>query len=250
MFEGKKIAAFIPAAGLGTRLKPLTDKRPKALVQFMGKSMLESVLQKISNQGITRFFVNIHHFPDLMKIELERLRLEFDIVISDETEELLDTGGGLKKVLSLAHSEFDTLLVHNVDVYAQIDYQAFINSYLENCSALTLAVSSRETSRKLLFKNGLLRGWKNFKTDQVLGDYSDDDESYKAFSGIQLVNTNAMLPFLPKERRFPLIPWYISLIDKLEIAGWEHSSDSWFDLGTVDRIKSAELFVRNKKENE
>lgn len=247
MFEGKKIAAFIPAAGLGTRLKPFTDNRPKALVQFMGKSMLENVLQTLNSRGITRFFVNIHHFPDLMKLEIERLKSKYDIVISDESEELLDTGGGLKQVLNLAKSEFDTLLVHNVDVYSQIDYQTFIKSHIEKASPLTLAVSSRETSRKLLFKDGILRGWKNFKTDQVLGDHCNEDANYKAFSGIQLVNTKALIPFLPEERAFPLIPWYVSLINKLDIFGWEHSSDFWFDLGTVDRIKNAELFVKEKR---
>lgn len=239
------IAVFIPSAGLGTRLKPLTNDRPKALVEFMGKSMLEGVLERLYGIGIRKFCVNIHHFSELMRDEISRLNSKYDIIISDESDKLLDTGGGLVNAAKMLKA-CSTILVHNVDVFADINLESFIQYHIQNKHQISMAVSDRDTSRKLFFVNKLLRGWKNFKTDVHIGKYSDDNASYKAFSGIQMVDKEVILNHHPEEDKFPLIPWYIRICDKIKIHEWIHESSNWFDLGTTERILLAEKYLKKQ----
>ena len=237
------IVAFIPAAGLGTRLKPLTDNKPKALVHFAGKTMLEGVISRMFDLGIRKFIVNIHHFADLMMTEISSLQSKYDIVISDESNQLLDTGGGLVKAAGF-HHETKTILVHNVDVFAQINYTSLIDYHFENRSDITMAVSQRDTSRKLLFVDNQLKGWKNFKTGETIGKSDSDDDKYLAFSGIHLVEAGVVKTNAPKEDVFPLIPWYVANCNKLKIFNWLHDANNWFDLGTPERIQNAEYYLR------
>jgi MurNAc alpha-1-phosphate uridylyltransferase len=244
MVKYDDIVAFIPAAGLGTRLKPLTNNKPKALVQFGGKTMLERVLDTLSKVGIQRFCVNIHHFAELMENEIFRLQSKYDIIISDESDALLDTGGGLVRAAGLMN-DAKTILVHNVDIFAQIEYNSLINYHLKSGSNITMAVSVRDTSRKLLFKDKQLRGWKNFKTGEIIGEYDPEDDNYLAFSGIHLVEMTAINNYAPKENKFPMIPWYVNNCGNLKISNWNHLAENWFDLGTPERIQRAEKQLRN-----
>jgi MurNAc alpha-1-phosphate uridylyltransferase len=248
MHNYKNIAAFIPAAGLGTRLQPLTNDKPKALVQFMGKTMLEGVLERLYQIGIRKFCVNIHHFPDLMRSKITRLNPKYDIVISDESDKLLDTGGGLVKAVKLLKG-YESVLIHNVDVFANIDYDSFIQSHTVQKNHVSLAVSNRDTSRKLLFIEHILAGWKNFKTGEYIGKESGDD-SYSAFSGIHMVNIDAIMKYRPSEEKFALIPWFVSLCNQIRIGKWEHDPLKWFDLGTTERISNAELQLKKEKYND
>lgn len=238
----EKIVAFIPSAGLGTRLKPLTNSTPKALVHFMGYSMLEGVLARLTAVGITKFIVNVHHFPEKMMAAIAQLNAKYDIRISDEATCLLDTGGGVLQAIRLLSDNEQTLLVHNVDVYAGFNLQHFIQSHLDYNNDITFAVSNRSTARKLVFNQGRLCGWVNEKTADSIGII----DGYRfAFSGIHLVNKAAFAN--AADKAFPLIPYYLSLMQRFSMRMFEHNSDKWFDLGTVKRISDAEsTLIKNK----
>ena len=141
--NSKKLIAFIPSAGFGTRLMPLTRQKPKALVSFMGDPMLGRTIDKLWNLGIKRFIVNVHHYPEQIKAYLDTLDDKLDIRVSDETEKLLDTGGGLYKASKLLHDDEDVLLVHNVDLHTGFDLQKMIETHFEKNNDITLAVSDR-----------------------------------------------------------------------------------------------------------
>lgn len=168
---------MIFAAGLGTRLKPLTDTMPKALVEIGGKPLIERVVTKLRNEGFTHAVVNVHHFSDQIKRYLADNDFGIDIQISDETGGLLETGGGLKKAAHL-FSDDSQILIHNVDILSNVDLQKFYNegplmmNYATGRADLkasaTLLVSWRPTKRYLLFDSGMrLVGWTNIETGEV-----------------------------------------------------------------------------------
>ncbi len=234
-----EIVAFIPAAGLGKRLKPLTDNKPKALVTFLGKTMLEQVIIRLDSLGIKNFIVNIHHFPGQMRECIKKLQCKYSIRISDESDLLLDTGGGLCNAAKLMMSNEKSLLVHNVDVYANIDLELMLQFHKEQNADVTLAVSDRNSSRKLLFNNHILCGWKNLKTgEEILNDKQKEPRTL-SFSGIHIID-KSIFAHCPNKTIFPVMPWYIDLSVKKRICGWEHSPNNWADLGTLERIREAE----------
>jgi len=244
--NSKKLIAFIPSAGFGTRLMPLTRQKPKALVSFMGDPMLGRTIDKLSNLGIKRFIVNVHHYPEQIKAYLDTLDDKLDIRVSDETEELLDTGGGLYKASKLLHDDEDVLLVHNVDLHTEFDLQKMIETHFENDNDITLAVSDRRSNRKLMFKDNELCGWKNTKTSELIKRFNCDTDVSLAFSGIHLVNKK-VIKARQKDDAFPLIPWYLDMDAGVKIASWKHNPNEWFDLGTISRIEQAEKAIRNKQ---
>ena len=177
--------AMIFAAGLGTRLKPLTDSMPKALVPVGGQPLLQHLLLKMKAVGINDITINVHHFAQQI-IDFIGANDSFglNIHISDETDELLETGGGLRKALPQI-GEDEPVLVHNVDILSNLDFQHLIAAHNPN-DAVTLVVSQRNTSRYLLFDdNRRLCGWTNITTQQVKPEGIDAGK-YKplAFSGI------------------------------------------------------------------
>ena len=162
----KKITAMIFAAGLGTRLYPLTADRPKALVEYEGKPLIEHVLQKIIAADIQHIVVNVHHFPDLIINYLKGHPYEAVIVVSDERDYLRDTGGGLKYAAPLL-ADSENILLHNVDILSDLDLKQLIAYHEKNESLATLAVRQRKTSRYFLFDEDMrLCGWRNSKTDE------------------------------------------------------------------------------------
>jgi NDP-sugar pyrophosphorylase family protein len=232
----KKIVAFIPAAGLGTRLAPLTDNCPKALVPFLGKPMLETVLERLSKVGIHRFIVNVHHFPEQMFAAIAALQNRYAITISDERNQLLDTGGGVAKAMSLLQNDEHVLFVHNVDVVVPFSYEKLILQHLQSGSEATFAVSDRSTSRKLVFRSGALVGWINTKTGDTRGE-TQNGEPF-AFSGVHIVNRRVFENTCAEP--FPLIPYYLNLRTRKKMELFLHSPNGWYDLGTVQRLKNAE----------
>lgn len=244
--KNNEITAFIPSAGFGTRLMPLTRLKPKALVSFMGKPMLGRTIERLASLGITRFIVNVHHFADQMETYIHELQNDYDIRISDESEKLLDTGGGLYRASQLLGDDENTILVHNVDLHTQFNLQELINEHLNAENDITLAVSDRRSTRKLLFQENELCGWKNIKTSQIIKRYEDckNNESL-AFSGIHLVNKAVLKP-KTNDDAFPLIPWYLEMDKQVKIAGWKHNPNDWFDLGTITRIEKAEKAIINR----
>ena len=160
--------ALIFAAGLGTRLKPLTDTMPKALVPIDGKPLLEHVILKLKAAGFNQIIVNVHHFPDQI-IDFLKSKNNFDlrIEVSDERDKLLDTGGGVKKA-KWFFDDGKPFLVHNVDILSNIDLQSLYQQHLETSPLATLVVSEHDTFRYFLFdKEARLKGWINEKTGEV-----------------------------------------------------------------------------------
>ena len=164
--------AMIFAAGMGTRLKPLTDTMPKALVPINGKPMLEHIILKLKNSGFTQIVINIHHLgQQIIDFLAENNNFGIDIIISDERDYLMDTGGGIKKAKSFFTGK-EPFLIHNVDIISNVDLKKLYEKHLETNPLATLLVSKRETSRYLLFnKENKLCGWRNLETGEVKSFY-------------------------------------------------------------------------------
>lgn len=224
--------AFILAAGLGTRLQPLTNSKPKALVEIKGKTLLELSIRKLQAAGINSFVVNVHHFADLVEQHLaENNNFGADIVISDERAQLLDTGGGLKQALQLVGTSTD-ILIHNVDVITDIDIAALHREHSQGNNLATLAVRKRETSRYLEFDTkGYLCNWLNTKTGQkkIARPAIGNTERY-AFSGIHIISSE-ILQLMHETGSFSIIDVYLRLAASERIALFDHSNSFWKDLG-------------------
>lgn len=248
--------AMIFAAGLGTRLKPLTDMMPKALVPVCGKPLILHVIEKLKSAGITEIVVNVHHFADMIEDYLRTNdNFGISISVSDERDMLLETGGGIRHAgpLLLGNRDAGTghFLVHNVDILSDLDICGFARKV--NPAALaTLLVSGRNTSRYLLFDDDMrLVGWTNVSTGEVRSPYPDIDmESCRklAFSGIHVLSETVFDVMdgscFHEESRFPIIDFYLSVADKYPIYGVQDDSLHMIDVGKQDSLSAAEDFVR------
>ncbi|MEM6802196.1 MAG: nucleotidyltransferase family protein [Bacteroidota bacterium] len=237
--------AMIFAAGLGTRLRPLTNDRPKALVEVHGKALLEWVILKIREQGIRDVVINVHHFADKIETFLsDNKNFGLNISISDERELLLETGGGLKFAKDLLRGN-EPILIHNADIISDIDLQAFIQFHQENKALASLAVSKRNTSRYLHFdEENLLTGWENIHTGEVRPARVPKGEIRRlAFSGIHLINPG-FLDLLLEEGKFSIIEVYLRLASQRRILAYEHQNKNWFDVGKAENLPLAEAYLK------
>ena len=237
--------AMIFAAGLGTRLRPLTNDRPKALVEVYGKPLLEWVILKLRENGIKEIVVNVHHFADKIEAFLEeKENFGIDIHISDEREFLLETGGGLKFAKDLLQGD-EPILIHNADIISDIDIQSFINFHTKNEALASLAVSHRHTSRYLHFdEENQLTGWENIKTSEVRPARNPSGEIRRlAFSGIHLINPE-FLDVIIEEGKFSIIEVYLRLAAHNKIVGYQHESANWFDVGKPENLPLAEAYLK------
>lgn len=228
--------AMIFAAGLGTRLKPLTDTMPKALVPVGGQPLLWHVIMKLKKSGYERIVVNVHHFADQI-IDYLRLNDNFglDIRISDEREQLLETGGGIKKALPLFDPS-EPILIHNVDILSNLDLNQLPTD------APVLVVSQRHTKRYLQFDDEQrLVGWKNIETGEVKGGEGHS----LAFSGIHVFHPS-LVPLLSEwPDRFPIMDFYLSACATHLIKGFEATDLRLMDVGKIDTLDQAENFINN-----
>ncbi|HXE06055.1 MAG TPA: sugar phosphate nucleotidyltransferase [Bryobacteraceae bacterium] len=237
--------AMVLAAGLGTRLRPLTESRPKALVTVAGKTLLEITLLTLRSFGVDEVIVNVHHFGDMICEYLdENGNFGMRIEISRE-DELLDTGGGLKKAawffLENGAEANDPFILHNVDVLSTIDLTRMVRQHMEQCALATLAVQQRETSRYLLFdKNRHLCGRRKGR------DGSDElarpaaHVQALAFAGIHVISPR-LLTELHEEGAFSIIDAYLNLAARGEkIAAFRADEHYWCDLGRPESIAEAE----------
>ena len=237
---------MIFAAGLGTRLKPLTDTMPKALVPLAGKPLLQWQVEKLRDAGITDIIVNVHHFPDRIIDTVRRNNgWGCNILISDERDQLLDTGGGLKKAMKrlTANSQEPTaILACNVDILSNIDLRAFIASYDPSFLG-SLVVSERETQRYLCFdEQDRLCGWTNIKTGELKGQ----DGRHLAFSGCQILGAEVLERLEEmKEEKFSLIDFYLQVMDKVPLKAYVPSDYRMMDVGKIDQIEQAEIFAQS-----
>lgn len=243
--------AMIFAAGLGTRLKPLTDKMPKALVPVGGKPLLGILIDKLKDSGFTEIVINVHHFAEqIITYVDENQSFGIDIRFSDERDCLLETGGGIKHAMNLLadkrNDDNKPFLVHNVDILSNVDLQQF-SQYGEDCAALLL-VSQRETQRYLLFnEENRLVGWTNIKTGEVKSPYTNlDVEACRkyAFAGVHLFSPNLFAYFDQWQDKFSIIDFYLSVCDKEIIKACPYPQLRLLDVGKLDLLEKAEIFLK------
>ena len=237
--------AMIFAAGLGTRLKPLTDTMPKALVRVGKCALLERVIRKLAAAGTDKMVVNVHHFAGQIKDFLhDNNNFGQDITISDESEQLLDTGGGLKKAQRLFRND-EPVLIHNVDIISNVDLQAFYEQGRQNDA--TLLVSQRQTKRYLLFdKTMRLVGWTNVETGEVRSPYENinpKDYTMLAFAGIHSFSPKLFPQMNDFPDKFSIMDFYLSVCHKTTIKGIVADGLKLLDVGKVDSLAAAEKFI-------
>ena len=226
--------AMILAAGLGTRLQPLTDQKPKALVEWKGVPLLEHVILKLKDQGFTELIINVHHFSDMITgFVKQKDHFGIHIEFSHERDELLDTGGGI------AHASWffgdKPFLVYNVDIICDIDLAKLFEVHVNSHAIATLAVKERVTSRSLLMnQEGLLKGWRDNRTGEtILVDKSEGQLIPIAFSAIHVMDP-AVFKLFPAEKRFAIMPFYLDLARSRPVNLFRHDQDSWTDMGKLE----------------
>lgn len=242
--------AMIFAAGLGTRLKPLTDTTPKALLPIGGKPMLEHVIQKLKDAGFHQIVINIHHHGQQILDFLEaNNNFGIRINISDERDYLLDTGGGIKKAARFLQGN-EPFLIHNVDILSNVDLRHLYNKHLETNPLATLLVSKRNTSRYLLFnKENKLCGWRNHDTGEVKSYYPDfDPKQYNeyAFSGVHVVSPQIFEWMEEWTGKFSIINFYLSICAKTNIHAYEMENLRLLDIGKPDTLEKAKKWITGK----
>ena len=240
--------AMIFAAGLGTRLKPLTDRIPKALVSVGGEPLLKRVIFQLKDAGFTRIVVNVHHFSQqIIDYLRENNNFGMDIRISDESDKLLETGGGIKKAWPL-FDQTEPILIHNVDILSNVNLHKF---YQNAPLAARLLVSERKTKRYLLFDDTMrLVGWTNIETGEVKSPYpglNPKDYQMYAFSGIHMV-APSLFPLMEDEPdKFPIMDFYLRHCDKVRIEGYVKNDLKLMDVGKQETLKEAEAFLKELK---
>lgn len=243
--------ALIFAAGLGTRLKPWTETHPKALVPVGGEPMLGRVLRKLASMPegtIGRVVVNVHHFASQVVDYLSAHDFGLDITVSDESELLLDTGGGMARAIELLGEDSTPLLVHNADILTDFPLMEMIVAHDRTGADATLLCARRESSRQFLFDNRMrLQGWENLSSGEVLPpDIDPSTFSQMAFGGIHLLDPRAQKLVVKRfetlgKRPFPITPFYVEHCRELYIDGvMPLESYHWHDIGTPAKLAAAE----------
>ena len=251
---------MIFAAGLGTRLKPITDHMPKAMVCVGGEPLIKHVIEKLKSAGTERIVVNVHHFATQITDYLkENNNFNTDIRISDESDKLLDTGGGIKKAQDLFDKE-SPILIHNVDILSNVDLKRFYEAGISNSNIdkesttadAVLLVSERKTKRYLLFDNSMrLVGWTNIETGEVRSPYPNlnpKDCKMYAFAGIHAISPRL---FKMMDEDFPdkfgIIDFYLKACKSHIIKGYVKENLKLLDVGKLDTLKEAEDFVQTRE---
>lgn len=235
--------AMILAAGLGTRLKPITDELPKALVEINGKTLLEIAIRNLIENDFRRIIINVHHFADKVKDFINKNTFAADIFISDESDLLLDTGGGIKHAQKL----FDDspILVHNVDIISNLNLKEFYQYHISDDSVASLVVSNRKSNRYLLFDNdNILCGWQDVNKDEKIIVRDESRLNQFAFSGIHILNPHLMDSF-PDEKVFSVIKAYLKIAGTEDIHAYVSDEIKWIDVGKIDSLEKASQLIRS-----
>lgn len=242
--------AMIFAAGLGTRLRPFTLENPKALVPLKGVPMLERVIRRIGEAGISDIVVNVHHFASkIEKFLKNNHNFGLNISISHEEDQLLDTGGGLlaaKELIRATHPD-EPILLYNADIYSDFSLDDMIDAHIMSGADVTLLCSHRHSSRTLYFKNDRLIGWQNLKTEELkpAGFMPNSAMEESPFGGIHIV-TPSIFPLLEsydggEHKSFSIVPFYLDNIDRLNIRQFLLPAEArWFDVGSSEKLAAAE----------
>jgi NDP-sugar pyrophosphorylase family protein len=238
--------AMIFAAGLGTRLKPFTDHMPKALVPVAEKPMLEHVILKLKSFGVDELVINVHHFAQqIIDFLKEKDNFGIKIWISDETEELLETGGGIKKAAPFFDEPF---LVHNADILSNVDLKAMYDYHLTSGNDATLLVSPRKTVRYLLFnETNRLCGWVNKDTLQTKPEgfvYQPEIQKEYAFGGIHIISPTLFKYMEGWSGKFSIMDFYLQTCQKAQLGGYIKDDLHLIDIGKLETLAKAEDFIR------
>lgn len=246
--KSNQVKALLFAAGLGTRLQEYTQNKPKALVSLADKPLLEHAVEHLKEFGITDLTINVFHFAEqIIRFVNEHHSFGIDIHISDESGQLLDTGGGLKKAGSFLKGK-EPILIYNVDVISNLDLNILQNYHLEQKALATLVVRPRSTSRYLMFDDRMqLVGWKNFSSGEtrISRENAFANARPLAFSGIHIIRPE-LLDLISEEGKFPIMDLYLRLAKDHLIKGFIDESDLWMDLGKPDQLKAAEEYFQRK----
>lgn len=257
---------LIFAAGLGTRLKPLTDTLPKALVPVCGKPLVEHLIEKLKGAGFNEVVINVHHFADQIREFLkEKAYFGMQVYFSDETDLLRETGGGIKHSATLLN-DGEPFLVHNVDILSNLDLEAFYQAHLAasispDTPLATLLVGERETSRYFLFdtENNLV-GWMDLRSGQVKSPFAElrrtpseafneaeflqENQLHKyAFSGIHVISSEIFRLMQNWPEKFSIVDFYLSVADKYIIKAYIKNDLRMVDVGKVGSLAEAEAFL-------
>jgi len=238
---------MIFAAGLGTRLRPLTNDKPKAMVELAGKPLLQHAIEKLKQAGFDEIIINVHHFADQIEEFLTRNQnFDLDITISDERSLLLDTGGGLKKAAKF-FSDSVPFLVYNVDIFSDLDLNELYQTHQKAGNLATLAVNKRAGNRFFLFdRRGILCGWENNTTGQQIITRNCNELVPWYFCGIHVIDPQIFY-LIKEEGVFSIVDIYLRLANEHKIGMKPHQDGYWFDLGTVEKLKSAENLIESQK---
>lgn len=231
--------AIILAAGLGSRLMPYTGHKPKALMEWQGKALIDHVILKLKESGFTDIIINLHHYAEMIMEHVREkdyygIRVEF----SHEKKELLDTGGGIANAAWF----FDDrpFLVYNVDILSSIDLKALMIAHRERGAIATMAVKERVTSRCLLMNEaGFLKGWRDNRSGEtVFVDGTEAGLLPISFSAIHVMNPEVFKLFPPR-KRFPIMPFYLELARTESIFLYRHDRDEWMDMGKLESYSNS-----------
>ena len=253
--------AMIFAAGLGTRLKPLTDTMPKALVRVGGEPLIKRVIENLARAGVDRIVVNVHHFAgQIIDYLKENNNFGLDIRISDETSGLLETGGGIKKAAPLFAPDAP-ILIHNVDILSNVDLKKFYIAASvreerrvksEAGVDAVLLVSWRKTKRYLLFDDDMrLVGWTNIETGEVRSPYPELNPKecrMYAFAGIHAISPRLLKMMDSFPDRFGIIDFYLKACATHNIIGYAKDDLKLMDIGKLDTLVQAEEFLASMGE--
>jgi len=243
------LKAMILAAGMGTRLMPLTARIPKALVSIDGLALLEISIRKVAREGFTDIIVNVHHYAEQVKYFLETHHFQnVSIAVSDESDQLLDTGGAILKASWFLDGK-EPFLVHNVDVVSTISLKYLLAEHYKRGGLATLSVIDRQTKRYFLFDHKLqLKGW----TDTSSGEFRwaggpEKDLKPLSFSGIHVISPE-IFRLMDEKGRFSIIDTYLRLAGTEPIFGHIQPGQAWFDLGKYEQLDMVSKFLREHPE--
>lgn len=230
--------AMIFAAGLGTRLQPLTNDRPKAMVEFQGKPLLEHTIERLRAVGVDHVVVNVHHFADMVIDFLHSKDFGLKISISDERDELLDTGGGLRKAAKLLGDE--PFFIHNVDILSDVDLEVMLLAHKAHKAIATVGIRKSDSDRYFIQNGeGQLCGWGNATTgEQIISRVGHDLENI-SFTGIHIVS-GGLIQYINSEGAVSIIDAYLKAAQTENIYCFPCDNNQWMDVGTPEALKEAE----------
>lgn len=236
---------MIFAAGLGTRLRPVTESIPKALIEVGGKPMIERVILNLKSAGVTEIIINLHHFPEKIKSFLEaKNHFGIKIKYSLEVGQPLETGGGLQKA-SWFFDDGKPFFLHNVDILSNIDLKKMMDFHLKSNPLAMLFVQNRTSLRYLMFNEKMhLCGWTNKKTGETIISKDSTHLSELAFNGIHVIDPK-IFKFFNMEGKFSIIPEYLSLSKNHDIIAYPENTAAYLDIGKPESLKKAELLIKS-----